>query len=343
MPLLPPNLKAARSRAPSTRSLVRRAGVPPDAAKGKRWWDTITTLAVPFLSSLAGVFLGYLTFFHKAAIEDTERLKTIVESAVSNDEVKERTAIRVVTYLAKSNEILPTVALSILGTMARNGTGEKLRSEAFDALENLIDQDSGMWSKFDPYDQVEILCLQAALSPGQHWRQENLNRLEKYSQKPVLGAKPQREAASKLLSLSRDISLKNPQAVIDLLLSMPILLDDPDIIDQGVPLLCEAIKARSKTQSGDVADYLKDVAEKKSREDRSRLRLYLASGLALALENETNQSTNFEEAKKFVEQRPDLRDEAEQFLDVVATEDEHLGDLAKTARAYVTGHKLAHN
>ena len=120
--------KGCSEPGPSTRSLVRRAGVPPDAAKGKRWWDTITTLAVPFLSSLAGVFLGYLTFFHKAAIEDTERLKTIVESAVSNDEVKERTAIRVVTYLAKSNEILPTVALSILGTMARNGTGEKLRS-----------------------------------------------------------------------------------------------------------------------------------------------------------------------------------------------------------------------
>ena len=53
--------------------------------------------------------------------------------------------------------------------------------------------------------------------------------------------------------------------------------------------------------------------------------------------------TTAEEAKKFVEQRPDLRDEAEQFLDVVATEDEHLGDLAKTARAYVTGRKLAHN
>jgi hypothetical protein len=213
-------------------------------------------------------------------VSDTQLLTIpLVESAVSNDEVKERTAIRVVTYLVKSNEIPLTVALSILGTMVRNGTGEKLRGEAFDALENLINQDSGMWSKFDLYDQVEILCLQAALSPGQHWRQENLNRLEEYSQKPVLGSKLQREAASKLLALSRDISAKNPQAVIDLLLSMPILLDDPDIIDQGVPLLCEAIKVRPKTKSGDVADYLKNVAEKKSREDHSRLRLYLASGL----------------------------------------------------------------
>ena len=123
MPLLSQNPKAVRSRAPSARSLGRRAGALPDTTKGKRWWDMIPTLVVPFVSSLAGVLLGYLTFFHKAAIEDTERLKTIVESAVSNDEVKERTAIRVVTYLAKSNEILPTVALSILGTMARNGAG----------------------------------------------------------------------------------------------------------------------------------------------------------------------------------------------------------------------------
>jgi hypothetical protein len=52
---------------------------------------------------------------------------------------------------------------------------------------------------------------------------------------------------------------------------------------------------------------------------------------------------NFEEAREFVEQRPDLRNEADQLLDVVATEDEHLGDLAKTARAYVTGHNLVHD
>jgi hypothetical protein len=79
MPLLPTSLKAARSRGPCTRSLVRGAGVAPDSAKGNGWWDAITRFALPFLSSLAGVFLGYLTFFHKAAIEDTERLKTIVE------------------------------------------------------------------------------------------------------------------------------------------------------------------------------------------------------------------------------------------------------------------------
>jgi hypothetical protein len=54
----------------------------------------------------------------------------MVESAVSNDAVKERTAVRLVSYLTKINKLSPSFALSVFGSVARNGEDQKLRSEA---------------------------------------------------------------------------------------------------------------------------------------------------------------------------------------------------------------------
>ena len=50
---------------------------------------------------------------------------------MSNDVVKERTAVRLVSYLAKLNKLSPGFALSIFGSVARNGQDEKLRNEAY--------------------------------------------------------------------------------------------------------------------------------------------------------------------------------------------------------------------
>ena len=68
----------------------------------------------------------------------------------------ERTAVRVVSYLAKSNKISPSVALSILGTLARNEKGGELRSEAFEALENLPEQIATRPAKLDLYDSANL-------------------------------------------------------------------------------------------------------------------------------------------------------------------------------------------
>ena len=153
--------------------------------KRKCWFEAFTTLSGPFILSAAGTVLAYMTFVHQTETQETEQIQTIVESAVSNDMVKERTSIRLVSYLAKLNKLSPSFALSIFGSVARSGEDQKLRSEAFDAIENLMEQSSFNFANFDKYDQLEVFCLQAALTPAQYWRQINLHRIEQYSLRTI--------------------------------------------------------------------------------------------------------------------------------------------------------------
>ena len=76
-------------------------------SRTKNWFDTFTTLSWPLILSAAGTVLAYITFVHQAETQETEQLQTMVESAVSNDAVKERTAIRLVSYLAKLRQTFP--------------------------------------------------------------------------------------------------------------------------------------------------------------------------------------------------------------------------------------------
>ena len=130
----------------SGQSSVRQAQSGQESAEGSHWWQTIvasagpfvTSIVVPIFSSLGGVAVGYFTFFYNVAVEDTKQYQTIVESAVSNDEAKQRTAVRMVSYLAKSKTIEPTVGLSVLGIVARTAKTEELRNEAVDAIEKSV-------------------------------------------------------------------------------------------------------------------------------------------------------------------------------------------------------------
>src|SRR6266478_4374018 len=224
--------------------------------KAKSWFEMFTTLSGPLILSAAGTVLAYITFVHQAETQETEQLQTMVESAVSNDAVKERTAIRLVSYLAKLNKLSPSFALSIFGSVARSGEDQKLRSEAYDAIENLLEESSFNFAKFDKYDQLEIFCLEAALTPAQYWRQVNLHKIEQFTADKIL----KYEAASKLLSLSQDLS--NPQSSIDILLSVPVRSNNPDIIERAIPILCKAVKERSgNTSDKDVVDYLESLAQ----------------------------------------------------------------------------------
>src|SRR5215469_1943643 len=88
--------------------------------KAKSWFEIFTTISGPLILSAAGTVLAYMTFIHEANVQKTQQLQTMVESALSNDTIKERTAVRLVSYLAKLDEISPSFALSIFGTVARN-------------------------------------------------------------------------------------------------------------------------------------------------------------------------------------------------------------------------------
>jgi hypothetical protein len=300
----------------------------------KTKFQAFNTVSGPLIVSAATAILGLIAFLHKTETQETEKLQSMIESAVNTDPAKERTAVRIVTYLAKLNKLSGSFALSILGTVARNRVDDKVRSEAYDAIENLTDKRSSRLVKFDEYDQLEILCLYAALTPGQSRRWLKIHEIEKYSSDEVR----KYQAASKLLSLAQDIA--NPQAVIDLLLSVPVRLNDPDMIERAIPTLCKAVKDRaSQGANNDVADILKQVATESVAKDnetvRSQIRLYLAS--ALVTKDAAFQDSSLKEVARAVALNPDLDFDTKQLFDGVASSLEaDAKSIVDSARKHLT-------
>jgi len=306
--------------------------------KASSWFEVFTTISGPLILSAAGTVLAYITFVHQASVQETDQLQTMVESAVSNDSIKERTAVRLVSYLAKLDKISPSFALSIFGTVARNSQDEKLQSEAYDAIQNLVAEGSFSLARFDRHDQIEIYCLEAALTPAQYWRQVNLNKIEQYIGRYPTDKTLKYLAASKLLGLSQDIS--DPQVTIDLLLSLPARLNSPDIFERAIPLLCKAVKQRSTDSSGkDVADYLEAIARESDAIDRDglrfRIRLYLAR--ALVTKDQSIHDSSLREIAQISASDAGLKDDIEKLFEGVARniEDADLRHEVESARTYL--------
>jgi hypothetical protein len=302
--------------------------------KTKSWLELLSTACGPLILSAAGTVLAYITFVHQTETQEAEKLQTMIESAVSNDKAKERTAVRLVSYLAKSNQLSTSFALSILGTVARNEDNEKLRTEIYDAIENMTEKGSLDLAKLDQYDQLEIFCLRAALTPAQYWRQVNLHKIEQFATDKTLKYR----AATKLLSLAEDVL--SPQAVIDILLSEPIRLNDPDLIERTIPILCKAVTERSSNSSdNDVAEYLQSVVQQTAATNRdglrSQVRLLLAR--ALVAKDPAARATSLKEIARITVSNPDLNDDTEQLFDTIvqSTGNANLREIVDTARNFL--------
>jgi hypothetical protein len=296
-----------------------RCGIKGAGRRSRVWLDslkvvsgTLTAVFGTLVIPAAGAALAWFTFVYQKNSQENEKLQAMVESAVGQDITKERTAIRVVSCLAKLNKLPAPFALSVLGTVARSSEDPKLRREAYDAIENLTTERSSFdVEKLDTYDKLEIFCLQAALTPSQYFRQRNLNYIEKYATDDVLA----HEVASKLIALSQDIS--DPQTKIDLLLTVFIRYNDPDMMQRAIPILYSAVKERDPSESDsndDVLNFLELVAQK-NKDDRSQIRLYLARALVT-----NNQHSREDYLGKFAQigARKDIRDEAKRLVESIA-------------------------
>ena len=181
----------------------------------------------------------------------------------------------------------------------------------------------------DPYDYVELLTLRAALSPAESSRREILYKLEtdpKVTSEPDLA----RAAGLKLLQLSQAVP-NHPQTVIDLLLSIPSVIDDRDIIAREVALLFNTIKSRPKSvPAKDVADYFNELANDKTA--IVKLRLYLARCLTTQsefLNSEPNLERNLKSVQILLKKHPELANEIGSFLNDVLEEVPDNGELGK--------------
>jgi hypothetical protein len=311
-------------------------GFTPAPRKTKKWSELFFSASGPLILSAAGTVLAYITFVHQTETQKAEKLQALIESAVSNDKAKERTAVRLASYLAKSNQLSNSFAVSILGTVARNDDDEKLRAEIYDAVENLGKKGSLHLTMLDRYDQLEVFCLRAALTPAQYWRQVNLHAIEQFATDKEL----KYQAATKLLSLAQD--MLSPQAVIDIVLSVPIRLNDPDLIEQTIPVLCKALKKRS-SKSNDVADFLNSVVKQTvptSRDEiRSEVRLLLAR--ALVAKDPAVRESSLKEIARITIVNANLNDDTEQLFDTIVQSvgDANLQQIVDSARKCLTREK----
>jgi hypothetical protein len=324
--------------------------------KTRNWGDTLIS-AIPgsLVISAATAILAYLTFFHDKETKENEKLQTMIESAVSDNAIKERTAVQVVSYLAKESKLSPKFALSILGTVVRNGGDEKLRGEVYDAVRNLTEERVSNLAKFDNYEELELFCLQAALTPAQNQRQKNIHEIEKLINAKHDGFFPEAkeasdglklQAASKLLSLTQHLS--DPQTIIDLLLSVTACDNDPDMIEKVIPTLCDAIKTRDRfgnASNQDVIGFLNSAIEQieskageceaKIREvSRSEIRLYLAC--AIIAKNKDLRNDSLRQFEKIVTSEK-LYDDARLVLDGIGRtmQNPNLPDIAETISSYL--------
>jgi hypothetical protein len=236
-----------------------KCGFEPAAVKHKSRLETFASfLSGPFVIQAATAILGYMTLLYQERSHENEKLQTMIESAVSGDSAKERTAVQMVTYLAKHRDIEPSFALSILGAVVRDARDEQLRGEVYDAVENLAGEHDSTLIGFDKYERLEILCLRASLTPSQYQRQKNIHAIEEFVTDDDLKV----QASSKLLSLVEHLS--DPQTLIDLLLSVSAYGNKPDMLEKVIPSLSKAVKLRDhfgNESNEDVANFLKKVAD----------------------------------------------------------------------------------
>jgi hypothetical protein len=306
--------------------------------KTRKWLELVSTACGPLILSAAGTILAYITFVHQTATQEAEKLQTMIESAVSNDKGKERTAVRLVSYLAKSNQLSTSFALSILGTVARNDEDPTLRTEIYEAVENMTEKGSLTLAKLDQYDQLEIYCLRAALTPAQYWRQVNLHKIEQFATNRELKYR----AATKLLSLAQDVL--SPQAMIDILLSVPIRLNDSDIIERTIPYLCKAVKERSSNSSdNDVTEFLNTVLQETVATNREgfRYQIRLLLARALVAKDSVAQTGSLKEIARITASNPDLNDDTEQLFDTIvqSSGDADLRQIVNAVRHSLTVEK----
>jgi hypothetical protein len=225
---------------------------PNERRSGDKVIPGITALATS-VAAIATTIVAAMTFVQKTEHEQAESDKSIIESAVSTDMEKERAALYAVTEEAIDRKVPVGFALCVLGTVLRNSTDEKVHREVYDNIVKLMDQTSRNPKDLNKYDNLELCCLRAALTPVQSHRQKNIRKIEEIPDSDSLKL----QAQSRLLELSQVIL--DPQASIDMLLSISGRYEFPDMIEKMIPILRAAAKRRDNSledSNDDIAEFL---------------------------------------------------------------------------------------
>jgi hypothetical protein len=102
--------------------------------------DLIHKISVPVVLSVAGTMITILTYFSMEGERQMEQTRKLLADAFDKDPIKQQYCIFYVDHLLASGRISPQMTVSVLSTVAANGTNESVRLESLRTMPKLIEQ-----------------------------------------------------------------------------------------------------------------------------------------------------------------------------------------------------------
>jgi rRNA maturation protein Nop10 len=102
--------------------------------------DLIHKISVPLVLSVAGTLITILSYFSMEGERQMEQTRKLLADAFDKDPIKQQYCIFYVDHLLASGRISPEMTVSVLSTVAANGTSETVRLDALRMMPQLLEQ-----------------------------------------------------------------------------------------------------------------------------------------------------------------------------------------------------------
>ncbi|HYZ73144.1 MAG TPA: zinc ribbon domain-containing protein [Chthoniobacterales bacterium] len=102
--------------------------------------DLVHKISVPVVLSVAGTMITILSYFSMEGERQMEQTRKLLADAFEKDPIKQQYCIFYVDHLLESGRISPEMTVSVLATVAANGTSESVRLDALRTMPKLVEQ-----------------------------------------------------------------------------------------------------------------------------------------------------------------------------------------------------------
>ena len=102
--------------------------------------DLIHKISVPVVLSVAGTMITILSYFSIEGERQMEQTRKLLADAFDKDPVKQQYCIFYVDHLLESGRLSPEMTVSVLSTVAANGSSESVKLDALRIMPKLVEQ-----------------------------------------------------------------------------------------------------------------------------------------------------------------------------------------------------------
>jgi zinc-ribbon domain len=102
--------------------------------------DLIHKISVPVVLSVAGTMITILSYFSMEGERQMEQTRKLLADAFDKDPIKQQYCIFYVDHLLESGRLSPEMTVSVLSTVAANGSSESVKLDALRIMPKLVEQ-----------------------------------------------------------------------------------------------------------------------------------------------------------------------------------------------------------